>query len=77
MNDSDKKRPPQSRTVQICTIIFLAAGIGVYQVLAPSLFPKPPGGGINMNQTLGAAVVGGLCAGLGYGIGKLIDSLRK
>lgn len=77
MSDPDGKKPPQSKTVQICTIVFLAVGIIGFQAVAPSLFPPPRGGGFNMERMMWAAVVGGVCAGIGAGIGKLIDKLRK
>lgn len=77
MSDPDEKKPPQSRMVQISTMVFLAAGIIGFEVAAPSLFPKPDGGGFNMERVMWAGIVGGICAGIGAGVGKLIDQLRK
>jgi hypothetical protein len=77
MSKLEEKKPTPSKTVQICTMIFLALGIGVFQVVAPRLFPTPPGGIFNWERILWAGLVGGVCAGIGAGIGKLIDYLKK
>lgn len=77
MSSPDEKKPPQSRMVRICSLVFVVIGVVAYEVVAPRLFPKPHGGGINTDQVLGAAIVGGFSAALGGSIGKLIDSLRK
>src|SRR5262245_10448746 len=69
MSNPDEKKPPQSKTVLICTIVFLAVGIGVFQAVTPTLFPRPPGGGINLERTLWAGIVGAACAVIGAGIG--------
>lgn len=63
--------------MQICMLVFLAAGIVGFQAAAPSLFPQPAGAGFNTQRMLWAGIVGGICAGIGAAIGKLIDSLRK
>jgi hypothetical protein len=70
-------KPPQSRTVQICTIVFVAGGVGVFQAVGPRLFPSPPGGGFNVEQIMWSGIVGAVCVGIGAGIGKLIEGLRK
>jgi hypothetical protein len=77
MSSPDEKKPPQRRTVQICAIVFFALGLGGFQAVAPRLFPTPPGGGLNVERILWAGIVGGACAGIGAGLGKLIDGLRK
>lgn len=79
MEDSsdNKSKPPQSKTVQICSIVFVAMGIGIFQVVGPQLFPTPPGGGINLMRILGAGAVGAVCGVIGAGVGVLIDKLRK
>lgn len=69
--------PQQSKTVQVCAIIFMALGIGGYQAVAPSLFPTPPGGGFNMQRMVWAAIVGAIAGALGVAVGKAIDSMRK
>ena len=75
MSNPHEKKPSQSKTVQICTVVFLAIGIAGFQAVAPRLLPTPPGGGINMERVLWAGVVGAVCAVVGAGIGKLIDNL--
>lgn len=73
----EETKPPPSKTVQICTIVCVALGIGVWQGVGPILFPSPPGGGFNMMRIVGAAIVGAVCGVIGVGIGKLIDSPGK
>jgi hypothetical protein len=58
-------------------VVFTAAGLGVFQGVAARLFPAPPGGGLNLERVLRAGVVGGACAAVGAGVGKLVESLRK
>ena len=78
MNEPEKPPPPaQSKIVQICTIVCLAIGIGVFQVVAPRFFPTPPGGGFNYERILAAGGVGLVSALIGAGIGTLIEKLRK
>jgi hypothetical protein len=77
MSDPNPKKRPQSRAVQVCTIICLVIGIVGFQIVAPGLFPTPPGGGFNIERTLWAAVVGAVSAVIGAGIGTLIDRLGK
>lgn len=71
--------PPKSqgKIAQLCALVFIIVGVVVYQSVAPKFFPRPPGGGINLTQVLGAALVGGICGALGGVIGKLIEGLRK
>jgi hypothetical protein len=72
-----KKKPPaQSKIVQYTSIAFVAVAIGVWLAVAPSLFPRKPGEGINVNRTLAAALVGGIAGGVGAAVGKLIEKLR-
>jgi len=47
--------PPQTRTV-----------VG-FQAVAPSLFATPGGGGWNMDRTMGASIVGGVCGAIAPG----------
>lgn len=77
MSGPEEKEPQQSKVVQICTIVFLAAGIGGYQAVAPTLFPAPPGGGFNLERILWAGIVGAVCAVVGVSVGKLIDHWRS
>jgi hypothetical protein len=76
-NPEEKPKPPQSKTVQICSVVFIALGIGIFQAVAPQLFPTPPGGGFNMMRIVAAGVVGAVCAVIGAGVGGLIDKLRQ
>jgi uncharacterized membrane protein len=76
MNNPEDKKPPGSKTPQICAIVFLVIGIVVFQVVAPNLFPTPAGGGINWTRSIMAGVVGGACAALGAVVGLLIDKMR-
>jgi hypothetical protein len=69
-------KPPASKTVQVCALIFVALGIGIFQAVAPSLFPPPPVGGFNFTRFFWAAVVGAVCGGVGAGVGKLIERMR-
>jgi hypothetical protein len=77
MPDPDAKKPQQSRAVVVCTIVFVVAGIVIFQLVAPRFFPPPPDGGLDMQRTLWAGIVGAVCGGVGAGVGKLIDVLRK
>jgi len=77
MSDPKKKKPSTSKTVQICVLVFVVIGVVGFQVVAPSLYPAPPGGGFNMERVMAAAVVGGLFAAIGGGVGTLIDRFRK
>jgi hypothetical protein len=58
-------------------LVFLVVGVGIYQAVAPGLFPRPEGGGSNVSRILIAAVVGAVCAVPGAGVGGLIDHMRK
>jgi hypothetical protein len=70
------ENPPASRTVMVCAAVCLVIGLGAYQAVAPQWFPPPPGGGFNFTRILVAGLVGGACAGLGAGLGKLLDAVR-
>jgi len=72
---SEDKKPLMSKTVQMCSFVFLLIGFGVFQALAPSFFPAQPGG-INFEQTMWAGIVGGVSGMIGFGIGKVIVRLR-
>jgi hypothetical protein len=77
MSDPGEKKPQQSRAVAVCSIAFVVAGIVIFQALAPRFFPPPPGGGFDWQRMLWAAIVGGICGGVGAAVGKLIDVMRK
>ena len=77
MSDPMKKEPSTSKTVQVCMFIFVIIGVVGFLVVAPSLYPAPPGGGFNMERVMAAAVVGALFAAIGGGIGTLIDRFKK
>jgi hypothetical protein len=77
MNRKQTPKPQASKIAQFCTIGFVAVGLVVYMAVASKLFPAPPGGGINFTRILGAAVVGGVCGGVGGAVGKLIESARR
>jgi hypothetical protein len=71
------QRKPPSRVVQVCAFVFTILGVGIFQAAAPSLFPRPPGGGFDVKQVLAAGGIGAVCALVGAGAGTLIDRLRK
>jgi hypothetical protein len=73
----EEKRPERSKTVQTCAMVFGLVGITGFQVLAPTLFPRAPGTGLDLSQMLWAGLVGGGCAALGTVIGHIIESMRK
>jgi hypothetical protein len=77
MGEPGEKKPQQSRAVVVCTIVFVVAGIAIFQAVAPRFFPPPPEGGLDMQRTLWAGIVGAVCGGVGAGVGKLIDVMRK
>jgi hypothetical protein len=77
MSQPEPDKPKQSPIVQGCAIAFLVVGIVGFQVVAPKLFPTPPGGGINFERTLWAGVVGAVAAVIGAGVGKLIEAVVK
>jgi hypothetical protein len=58
-------------------LIFALVGGGVFNVLAPRWFSRPPGGGINWDQVMWAGVVGGLCALLGSFVGMCMGGPDK
>jgi hypothetical protein len=62
-------------------IVCVAVSIGVLQVLAPKLFPIPPGSGFSFERTLRAGALGGVGAiigmALGAAIGKLVERYRQ
>lgn len=83
-SDQDSKQPQPKKTgpaAQIGALVGIVVAVLASQLVARSLFPPPPGGGFNVNQTLAAAgvgAVGGAVGALiGFGIGRLIDKARK
>jgi hypothetical protein len=74
---SDPQKPAPSKTVQTWSLIFLVIGVVGFQSVAPTLFPRQPGDGINMTRVLAAGVVGGGFAMVGGLVGTLIDRARK
>jgi VIT1/CCC1 family predicted Fe2+/Mn2+ transporter len=70
MNDHQEPKEKASQLVQTCSMLFALAGFAVYRTRASSLFGNP------IERILGAAVVGGVCAMVGYGLGKLIEKIR-
>jgi hypothetical protein len=73
---ADQEKKPPSRTVQVCTIVFVVIGIGVAQVIGPKWFPQPPGG-FSIAQIVFSAVMGGASAVVGVMVGMGIDALLK
>jgi hypothetical protein len=70
-----EKKPP-SKTVQVCTILFVVIAIAVAQVIGPQMFPQPPGG-FSIMQIVFSAVAGGAGGVIGAMVGMGIDALRK
>lgn len=73
--DQNLYPPPQKpklTAARICTIVGVAASIGLMQ-----LFPPPPGGGFSFTHVLVAGCLGGVGGGLGHRIGSLIDRIRE
>lgn len=54
----------------------MIAGIGVYEIAAPSIFGDPAEHGFSLIRVLGAGVTGGVCAMIGYAAGKLFEKIR-
>jgi hypothetical protein len=77
MSPPEQRKSPQSKTVQICATVFVIVGIGGFQIVAPSLFPQPKGGGFNFERIMWAGVVGAIAGGIGAAVGKLIDGMRR
>jgi hypothetical protein len=57
--------------VTFWAVLFMIIGQALFNVLAPRWFPRPSGGGINMQQCMWAAVVGAFCAVLGGLVGMV------
>jgi hypothetical protein len=54
-----------------CSSIFAIAGALIFsQGIAPKMFGDPAVRGFSFAEMLGAALAGGVCAVLGYGIGN-------
>jgi hypothetical protein len=77
MSPREQEKSPQNKTVQICAIVFVVVGIVGFQIVAPTLFPRPKGGGFNFERILWAGIVGAVAGGIGAAVGKLIDGLRQ
>jgi hypothetical protein len=73
---ADPKKKPPSRTVQVCTLVFLVIAIAVSQVVGLQLFPQPAGG-FSIAQVAFAAVLGGAGGLIGAMVGMGIDALLK
>ena len=76
MNDPKQPKSGQSPLVRTCYIVFTIIGVITYEAIAPSLFGNAAQGGFNFTKFLGAGVVGGVCGGIGYGVGKLLERIR-
>jgi hypothetical protein len=65
---------PKMNTTSISgfAVAFMVIGLGIFNTLAPRLFPATPGGGINLAQLLAAGAVGAVCAVLGGILGALL-----
>jgi hypothetical protein len=77
MSTPEDRKPRQSRTTQICAVVFVLVGLTVFQSLASSPGPAPRGGGLDWDRVQSAGIVGGVCAAVGAGVGKLIERLRR
>jgi hypothetical protein len=76
MNETEKPKSKESQLVRICSLVFMIAGIGVYEMAAQSIFGDPAEHGFSFIRLLGAGVVGGVSATIGYGAGKLFEKIR-
>lgn len=78
MLEGDKSDSRNSRSmVPACALVFIAAGVGLFQLFARGLFPPLPGGEFNADRNL-AAVIFAVFAGIaGIAVGSLIDRLRR
>ena len=77
MRNPNDKKPQINVTVRLCMLVCVVLGVSCFEVVSGYWFPRRPGEGINVERVLYAALVGGVCAAIGAGIGKLIDNLRK
>jgi hypothetical protein len=75
-DEKETSRAKPSKTVQMTSMIFVVIAIGIWFAVGPQLFADKPGGGFDMDQTLAAALVGGVAGGLGALVGKLIERMR-
>jgi hypothetical protein len=78
MLEGNRSHAKNSRsTVPACALGFAAAAIVLFQLFARSLFPPLPGGEVNPDRTLAAAVIALFAGMAGVMIGSLIDRLRR
>jgi hypothetical protein len=77
MSENKYSQSPDNQLAKTCMVIFAIGGFAGYQVIAPSLFGNPAVTGFSHFRSIGAGVVVGLCGLAGYGIGKLIQKIKR
>jgi hypothetical protein len=74
---TDSEKPEQSKVVQMTALAAIIVGVVVWQAVGRNVIPDNPGGGFNWPRVLMSALVGGVCGGIGAGLGMAIDKLLK
>jgi hypothetical protein len=74
---AELKNSKQPLSAQAAMIGGITCGILGSMVIGPQLFPRAPGQGFNVRQTVCAGVCGGLGAALGWVIGRAIEGPRR
>jgi drug/metabolite transporter (DMT)-like permease len=77
MRHERQARWGESKTINICTILFVVVGVVVFLIFGKQWFPDAPGGGFNWPRVFWSGVVGAGSAMVGYCVGVVIDKLIK
>jgi hypothetical protein len=76
MTDSIPPKQRISKFILVIAILFLAVGVTLYELIAPSIFSSPGQKSFSPLETVGAAVVGAVSVWLGLRVGRFIERRR-